>query len=244
MKLNILAIAAHPDDIELSCSGTLAVHKNLGQLVGIADLTKGELGSRGTIETRQQEAANASKILNVDVRVNLGMSDGFFKNDEEHQRQLIQVLRTYQPDIVLANAPNDRHPDHGRAALLVKDACFLSGLVKIETMQDGQVQKPWRPKKVFNYIQDLYIEPDFIIDITEVFEQKMNSIKAYETQFFSNTIEGPKTYISSLDFLQTVEYRCRMMGKKIGVKYGEGFLSLHNHIGLRDFSNIILPELV
>lgn len=182
--------------------------------------------------------------MNVDVRVNLGLPDGFFKNDEEHQRKLIQVIRTYQPDIVLANAPNDRHPDHGRAALLVKDACFLSGLVKIETMLDGQVQKPWRPKKVFNYIQDLYIEPDFIIDITDVFEQKMNSIKAYETQFFSSTIEGPKTYISSLDFLQTVEYRCRMMGKKIGVKYGEGFLSLHNHIGLRDFSNIILPEFV
>ena len=244
MKLNILAIAAHPDDIELSCSGTLAVHKKLGYKIGILDLTKGELGSRGTIDIRQKESTKASEILQLDVRENLGFKDGFFKNDEDHQMALIAAIRKHRPDIILANAPNDRHPDHGRASLLVKDACFLSGLVKIETELKGIPQAPWRPKKIFNYIQDLYIEPHFILDISEEFDTKMKSIKAYESQFYSNTIDGPKTYIASEEFLKTVEYRNRMMGKKIGVKYGEGFLSLHNHIGLSDFSTIILPEFV
>ena len=244
MKLNILAIGAHPDDIELSCSGTLAVHKNLGYKIGILDLTQGELGSRGSVEIRQNESSNASKILDLDIRENLSFSDGFFKNDEAHQLELIKVIRKYQPDIILANAPNDRHPDHGRGALLIKDACFLSGLVKIETTFNGELQKPWRPKKIFNYIQDLYLEPDFIIDISAVFDKKIASIKAYESQFYSESIDGPKTYISSEEYLNLVEYRNRLMGKKIGVKYGEGFLSIHNHIGLTNFSNIILPEFV
>ncbi len=244
MKLNILAIAAHPDDIELSCSGTLAVHKTLGYKIGIVDLTKGELGSRGSADIRKQEAERAAKILQLDARENLGFKDGFFKNDEEHQRALIQAIRTYQPDIVLANAPNDRHPDHGRASQLIKDACFLSGLLKIETEVNGTKQAHWRPKKIFNYIQDLYIEPDFIMDITSAFKTKMDSIKAYDSQFYSMNTDGPATYISSEEFLKTIEYRSRMMGKKIGVQYGEGFLSLNNHIGLKDFSGIILPELV
>lgn len=244
MKLNILAIGAHPDDIELSCSGTLAVHKNLGYKIGILDLTQGELGSRGSVEIRQNESSNASKILDLDIRENLSFSDGFFKNDEAHQLELIKVIRKYQPDIILANAPNDRHPDHGRGALLIKDACFLSGLVKIETTFNGELQKPWRPKKIFNYIQDLYLEPDFVIDISAVFDKKIASIKAYESQFYSESINGPKTYISSEEYLNLVEYRNRLMGKKIGVRYGEGFLSIHNHIGLTSFSNIILPEFV
>ena len=244
MKLDILAIAAHPDDIELSCSGTLAVHKNLGYKVGIVDLTKGELGSRGSVEIRKAEAKRASDILQIDIRENLGLKDGFFKNDEEHQLALIRAIRSYRPNIVLANAPNDRHPDHGRAAQLIKDACFLSGLIKIETELDGQRQVHWRPKKIFNYIQDLYLEPDFIIDITSTFEQKMESVKAYGSQFYSDSIDGPSTYISSEDFLKSIEYRCRLMGKKIGVKYGEGFLSMHNHIGLNNFSSIILPDMV
>jgi len=244
MKINILAIAAHPDDIELSCSGTLAVHKKLGYTIGIVDLTKGELGSRGTAEIRQQESAKAAAILQLDVRENLGFNDGFFKNDEEHQLALIRAIRTYKPDIVLANAPNDRHPDHGRASLLVKEACFLSGLIKINTELNGVPQEAWRPKKIFNYIQDLYIEPDFILDISDEFETKMQSIKAYESQFYSHTFEGPQTYIASEEFLNTIAYRSRMMGKKIGVNYGEGFLSIHNHLGLHDFSSVILPEFV
>lgn len=244
MKLDILAIAAHPDDAELSCSGTLAVHKKLGQRIGIVDLTGGELGSRGSIDIRREEAARSSEILQLDVRENLGFRDGFFKNDEDHQLAVIRVLRKYKPSIVLANAPKDRHPDHGKAAELIKDACFLSGLRKIETTMDGIPQEAWRPKKIFNFIQDLYIEPDVIIDITPCFETKINSIKAFGTQFFSGNDDEPVTYISQSDFLETIEYRCRLMGKKIGVKYGEGFLSLHNHIGLSDFSSVILPEFV
>jgi N-acetylglucosamine malate deacetylase 1 len=244
MKLDILAIAAHPDDIELSCSGTLAVHKKIGKKIGIIDLTQGELGSRGSVDIRNKESLEAAAILQLDARENLGFKDGFFKNDEIHQLELIRMIRKYQPDIVLANAPNDRHPDHGRASQLIKDACFLSGLLKIETELDGNQQIHWRPKKVFNYIQDLYIEPHFIIDISSVFELKMASIKAYESQFFSKSLDGPVTYISTAEFLNTIEYRCRLMGKKIGVQYGEGFLSLSNHLGLKDFSAILLPDLV
>ena len=154
------------------------------------------------------------------------------------------MIRKYQPDIVLANAPNDRHPDHGRASLLVRDSCFLSGLVKIETEHDGLKQQPWRPKRVFNYIQDLYLEPHFIIDISDVFDVKMESVKAYGSQFFSLAMDGPETYISTSEFLNMLEYRCRLLGKKIGVKYGEGFLLSNTYLGMKDFSNIILPDLV
>lgn len=237
-----MAIAAHPDDAELSCSGTLLLHKKLGQRTGILDLTRGELGSRGTVETRAAESQRANDILQLDMRENLEFRDGFFKNDEVHQLGIIRVLRQYQPDIVLINAPSDRHPDHGKGAALAKDACFLSGLVKIDTQNEGASQAPWRPKRVFHYIQDQYIEPDFILDITSVFEEKMESIRAYSTQFFSTSIEGPATYISNETFLQSIENRCRDFGKRIGVKYGEGLLNTAA-LGLPSLAPIVLPEI-
>lgn len=243
MKLNLLAIAAHPDDAELSCSGILALQKQHGWKTGILDLTRGELGSRGTAETRAVESAKASEILKLDARENLGFRDGFFQNDETHQRAIITMLRKYQPDIVLINAPYDRHPDHGKGAQLAKDACFLSGLLKIETLDNGTPQTHWRPKRVFHYIQDQHIEPDIVLDITSVFEQKMESIKAYGTQFFSGDGNGPKTYISVENFLSSVENRCRDFGKRIGVKYGEGLVSTAG-LGLRSLEALILPELV
>jgi bacillithiol biosynthesis deacetylase BshB1 len=242
MKLDILAIAAHPDDAELSCSGTLMLHKLQGYKTGIVDLTQGELGSRGSIVLRKEESDTASKILQLDARENMKFRDGFFKNDEAHQLSLIQMIRKYQPNIVLANAPTDRHPDHGRAAALTKDACYYAGLVKIETALDGEKQKPWRPKKIFNYIQDQYLEPDFIIDISSTMAQKMQCILAFKSQFLDDDANGPATYISSEEYTERVKYRNDLMGKKIGVKYGEGFLSIHNHVGLKNFDGIIFPE--
>jgi bacillithiol biosynthesis deacetylase BshB1 len=244
MKLDILAIGAHPDDVELSCSGTLLVHNKLGYKTGIVDLTKGELGSRGSAALRKEEADAASKILNVDVRENLGFKDGFFENDEQNKKRLIQAIRKYRPNIVLSTATHDRHPDHGRGSVIIKDACFLSGLIKIETFEDGVKQEAWRPKKIFNYIQDQYIEPDLIIDISEFMDLKMESILAYKSQFHSDDSEEPVTYISSESFLSTIKARNIMMGKKIGVRFGEGFLSVNNHIGLKDFSGMIFPDLV
>ncbi len=243
--LDLMAIGAHPDDVELSCSGTLIIHKKLGWTTGILDLTEGELGSRGNITTRREESKAANKILNIDIRENLGFKDGFFENNETHQLKLIQKIRQYRPRIILATAIKDRHPDHGRAAQLIKDACFLAGLVKIETTLDGQPQEAWRPKKVFNYIQDMYLEPDFVVDISDVMNEKINSILAYSSQFNVPGVDSqPRTYISSEEYLQTVKYRNIMMGKKIGVKYGEGFLAIQNHLGIKDFTGIILPEFV
>ena len=184
MKLDLLAIGVHPDDVELSCSGTILNEIKRGKKAGILDLTQGELGTRGTIETRYAEAAKAAEIMGVQVRANLKMRDGFFKNDEAHQLQLIQAIRTYQPEVVLANALEDRHPDHGRAGHLISTACFLSGLAKIETKdENGKPQQRWRPKYVLHYLQDWYHEPDVLIDISDVFEQRMEAIKAYTTQF-------------------------------------------------------------
>ena len=173
MKLDLLAFGVHPDDIELSCSGTLLVEKSKGKKVGIVDLTLGELGTRGTAQTRIEEAENSARILGVDVRENLEMADGFFRNDEENQKKIIKVLRKYRPEIILCNAPDDRHPDHGRSAQLVSDACFLSGLRKIETFDGEKQQEAWKPKYVFNYIQDIYFTPSFVIDISGVIEQKL-----------------------------------------------------------------------
>lgn len=244
VKLDILAIGVHPDDVELGCSGVLLLEKTKGKKTGILDLTQGELGSRGSVETRYTEAANAAMLLGVTVRENLKMADGFFKNDEEHQRKLITALRKYQPEIVITNALHDRHSDHGRASQLTEDAAFLSGLVKIKTTDaDGNDQKPWRPKYVFHYIQDRYIEPDFIVDITPVFEQRMESVKAYTTQFYNpeNETDGPQTYISTPDFLDSVIARARMMGKKIGVKYGEGYNTVKN-LGISGFDSLVLVE--
>jgi len=238
MKLDILAFGVHPDDIELSCGGTLLVEKNNGKKVGIVDLTQGELGTRGTAETRKQEAADSAKILGVDARENLSMADGFFKNDEEHQLKVISAIRKYKPEVVICNAPSDRHPDHGRSAQLVRDASFLSGLKKIETKDGSKDQEAWRPKYVFNYIQDRFFQPNFVVDITDVFEQKIEAIRAYKTQFYNPDSKEPETYISSPEFLDSIIYRAKMMGKMIGVKYGEGFIS-EKMIGIASMDALI-----
>ncbi len=238
MKLDILAFGVHPDDVELSCAGVLLVEKNNGKKTGIIDLTAGELGTRGNAETRKAEATNAAMVLGVDIRENLGMADGFFQNDEAHQRQIITALRAYRPEIILCNAPEDRHPDHGRSSSLVSNAAFLSGLIKIETSLNGTSQEAWRPKYVFRYIQDRMLQPDFVIDISSVFEQKIEAIKAYKTQFHTGGADGPETYISSPDFLDSVVYRHKWFGKMIGVKFAEGFIS-DKIVGLKNFDAII-----
>jgi bacillithiol biosynthesis deacetylase BshB1 len=219
MKLDILVMSAHPDDAELSCSGTILKHIAAGKKVGIVDFTRGELGTRGTPEIRLQESADATKILGLHARENLGIRDGFFRNDEETQLKLIEVVRKYQPDIVLANALEDRHPDHGKGAQLAIDACFLSGLRQIKT---GDLPA-WRPTQVYHYIQDRYLEPDFVIDISSHWDQKEAAIRAFKSQFFDPNSTEPASYISSPDFLLFIQARAMEMGHKIGVKYGEGF---------------------
>lgn len=240
MKLDLLAFGVHPDDIELSCAGTLLVEKGKGKRVGIIDLTRGELGTRGTAKTREEEASESAKILGLEIRDNLDMADAFFKNDEENQRKIITVLRKYQPEIVLCNAPDDRHPDHGRSSQLVADAAFLSGLRKIETFDQGVVQEIWKPKYVFNYIQDQYLNPSFVIDISGVIEKKIEAIKAFKTQFFTKKENDnePQTYISTPEFLESVINRSKMFGKMIGVKHAEGFIS-KKMIGMRSLDSFI-----
>lgn len=241
MKLDLLAFGVHPDDIELSCAGTLLVEKEFGKKIGVIDLTRGELGTRGTAETRKEESEKSAAILGVEVRENLEMSDGFFKNDKENQLKIITVLRKYRPEIILCNAPDDRHPDHGRSAGLVIDATFLSGLIKVETEDEqGNLQQAWRPKFVFNYIQDTYLHPDFVIDVTKVFDKKIEAIKAFSTQFYTakDNDKQPQTYISSPEFLESVINRSKMLGKMIGVKYAEGFIS-KKMIGVKSFDALI-----
>jgi len=221
MKLDILVMAAHPDDAELSCAGTILKHIAAGKKVGIVDFTRGELGTRGTPEIRLQESADATKILGLHARENLGIRDGFFRNDEETQLKLIEVIRKFQPDIVLANALEDRHPDHGKGAQLAIDACFLSGLRQIKT---GDLPA-WRPAQVYHYIQDRYLEPDFVVDISANWDQKEAAIRAFKSQFFDPSSSEPASYISSPDFLNFIQARAMEMGHKIGVKYGEGFQS-------------------
>ena len=238
MKLDILAFGVHPDDVELGCAGTIMAAIDQGKKVGIVDLTRGELGTRGTPTTRTQEAAAAAKIMGVDVRENLDMADGFFTNDEAHQRKIIALIRKYQPDIILANAPEDRHPDHGRSAKLVSDAAFLSGLRKIETIHEGVNQNAWRPAYTFHYIQDRFIQPSFVIDITAYMERKMEAVLAYGTQFTSADTSEPQTYISSPQFLETVKARALMLGKRIGVGYAEGYIT-EKIIGFSNFDAII-----
>lgn len=244
MQVDILAIGVHPDDVELSCSGTLINEIKLGKKVAILDLTEGELGTRGTVQTRYEEAANAAIVMGVHARENLKMRDGFFKNDEKHQLQVIQAIRKYRPSIVFANALQDRHPDHGRAGQLVAESCFLSGLQKIETNdENGQPQLKWRPAYVFHYIQDRFQEPHFIVDISAVFEQRMNAIRSYTTQFHNpnDQSDEPQTYISSEGFLNAIESRARLLGKRIGVAYAEGFTSVKN-IGVKTLDSFILRE--
>jgi len=241
-KLHILAIAVHPDDIELGCAGTLIKHARKGQAVGIVDLTRGELGTRGTPEIRLQEAAEAARIMGISVRENAGMADGFFANDEAHQRMLISYIRKYQPEIVIANVLADRHPDHGRAGRLIADACFLAGLRKIETAPDGVSQEAWRPKRVFHMLQDRLHEPHFIVDITDSFDQKMEAVKAYKSQFHNPGSNEPETYIATQDFLDQIRFRDVLMGKRIGTRYAEGFLS-ENIPGIRDLDDLLYPRL-
>jgi N-acetylglucosamine malate deacetylase 1 len=237
MKLDILAIGAHPDDIELSCGGTILSHVSLGLKVGILDLTRGELGTRGSAEERSAEAAAAAKILGVEVRENAGFADGFFVNDKHHQLELIKFIRKYRPDIVLANAIHDRHPDHARAAQLTEDAVFMSGLAKIETSMDGEAQKAFRPRTVFHYIQSLDITPDIAVDITPFFDKKVEAIRAYKTQFHNPDSKEPDTFISSPEFLEFIKARASHYGVPLGVSYAEGF-TIKRHIGVHNLKDI------
>ncbi|SDS38190.1 bacillithiol biosynthesis deacetylase BshB1 [Gillisia sp. Hel1_33_143] len=223
MKLDILAIGAHPDDVELSCSGTLAKEISKGKKVGILDLTRGELGTRGTAITRREEAESAAKILGVSVRENLGFSDGFFENNKEHQLKIIEILRKYKPEIVFCNAIEDRHIDHGKGSKLVSDACFLSGLRRIETLDENGEQEAWRPKQVFHYIQWKNLVPDVVVDISGFMDVKLKSVKAYKTQFYDKDSSEPKTPISSDNFLDSITYRARDLGRIIGTDHAEGF---------------------
>lgn len=233
MKLDLLAFAAHPDDVELSCSGTMYLHKLKGYKTGIVDLTGGELGTRGSEEIRAKEATDSSKVLQLDVRLNLDLEDGFFENNKESILRIVYVLRKYQPEIVLCNAPSDRHPDHGRASKLVLRACFLSGLIKINTDQDA-----WRPKNVYHYIQDNYLKPDFVVDISDVIAYRTEAIKCFKSQFWDENSLEPTTPISSKEFLEFVHARCVEMGRQIGVNYGEGFIK-SRYLGVKNLFDLI-----
>ncbi len=238
MKLDILAFGAHPDDVELGCAGTIAKEISLGKKVGIVDLTRGELGTRGSAELRDKEAAKAAEILGVSVRENLGFADGFFKNDKEHQMAIIKMLRKYQPDVVLCNAIDDRHIDHPKGSKVVSDACFLSGLLKIETELDGELQEKWRPKLVYHYIQWKNIEPDFVVDITGFMDKKEASVLAYSSQFFDPKSDAPETPITSKNFTDSINYRARDLGRLIGVDYAEGFIS-ERYVAVENLSKLI-----
>lgn len=238
MKIDILAIGVHPDDVELSCSGTLVKHIAMGKTAGILDLTLGELGTRGSAELRTKEAAESAKILGVSFRRQLTFKDGFFANDEAHQRQIIQQIRRCQPEIVLCNAVSDRHPDHGRAAKLVADACFYSGLVKIETQMDGAIQKPWRPKAVYHYIQDQFMHPDFVVDVSDFMEIKHRSIMAFSSQFYDPNSKEPATPISGKDFLESLNSKMSLWGRAIGASYAEGF-TVNRYPGVRSLFDLV-----
>ena len=238
MKLDILAIAAHPDDIELACSGTLASHRDQGYKVGILDLTQGEMGTRGTPEIRLQESDDSARILGLSARENLGFKDIYFKDDLAHQEAIAKVIRKYQPEIVLANAIRDRHPDHGKGGSLASHACFISGLRKLETEIDGVAQEPWRPKFVYHYIQNEYIEPDLVVDVSDYWEIKKNSILAFKSQFHNPDSKEPESFISSPEFLDFIEARSRELGHKINVKYGEGF-TVERVAGVKNLFDLI-----
>lgn len=237
MKLDILAFGSHPDDVELGCSATIAKEIQNGKKVGIIDLTQGELGTRGTAETRKQEANDAAKILGVEVRENLKFADGFFMNDKLHQLEVIKMIRKYQPDIVLCNTIEDRHIDHEKGSQLVSDACFLSGLMKIETELDGKSQQQWRPKQVYHFIQWKHIEPDFVVDVTGFMDTKMKAVLAYSTQFYDPKSKMPETPISSKNFTDSVDYRARDLGRIIGVEHGEGF-TVERYVGVESLFDL------
>ena len=237
MKLDILAFGAHPDDVELSCAGTLAKQVALGSKCGVIDLTQGELGTRGTAEIRLQEAQDAAKAMGLSIRENLGFRDGFFSNDEAHKLAVIKMIRKYRPEIVIANAPTDRHPDHGRGSFLLKEASFMSGLKQIKTNLDGEEQEAWRPQMLWYYIQFQNLKPDFIVDIGEHIETKMNAIKAYRSQFYDPNSKEPATVISSKNFFESVTYRAQDLGRLIGAEYAEGFIAAQD-LGLKDLNSL------
>lgn len=238
MKLDILAIGAHPDDVELGCGATIAKEISLGKKIGVLDLTRGELGTRGSSEIRKKEADKAAKILGVTTRENLAFADGFFQNDKVHQLKVIKIIRKYKPTIILCNAVDDRHIDHSKGSKLVSDACFLSGLVKIETFLDGQKQEAWRPKQVYHYIQWKNIEPDFVVDISEFIEVKMDAVKAYDSQFYNPASKEPSSPISSKNFLDSVLYRAQDLGRLVGVDYAEGFTT-ERYVAVKSLDNLI-----
>lgn len=225
MKLDLLVFAAHPDDAELSCSGTIASHIASGYSCGIVDLTKGDMGTRGTPELRMEEAEKSAQILGLQARENLGFLDVKFMNDWDHQLEVIKMIRKYRPEVILANAIRDRHPDHGKGAELLQQAFFKSGLTKIETQLEGKKQKPFRAKHLYHYIQNDYIEPSFIVDISEFWDKKINSIMAFRSQFYNPNSDEEETFISSSRFIEFIEARAKDLGNRIGVKYGEGFTS-------------------
>ncbi|MCB0501399.1 MAG: bacillithiol biosynthesis deacetylase BshB1 [Bacteroidetes bacterium] len=233
MKLDILAFAAHPDDVELAASGTVIKHIQSGYQVGIVDLTRGELGSRGSATIRDAEAAEAAKFMKLATRVNLALNDGFFENNKDNQLAIIEQIRQFRPNIVLCNATSDRHPDHGKAGDLVSKACFLSGLVKIETDQPA-----WRPKAVYHYIQDRYLPPDFVVDITDQMDQKLEAIQCFKSQFYNPYDDSPETPISSLAFLEFIKARAREMGRQANFEFAEGF-TVERFIGVKDLFDLI-----
>jgi bacillithiol biosynthesis deacetylase BshB1 len=237
-KLDILAFGAHPDDVELGCGGSLIAAVAEGKKVGIIDLTEGELGTRGTAPVRLKEASLAGEIIGATIRENLGMKDGFFVNDQAHQMAIIEIIRKYQPDIILCNAPEDRHPDHGRAAKLIADAAFLSGLVKIQTTLNGVAQAAWRPTQVFHYIQSRNLTSNFVVDISAHMDKKMESILAHASQFYNPNSNEPNTFISSNSFLEFIKGRAKELGQQIGVQYAEGFIS-EKMIGIQSFDALI-----
>ena len=238
MKLDILAIGAHPDDVEFACGGTLLKLVSEGKSVGIIDLTQGEMGTRGTIETRYEEAANAAKLLGLKARENLKMKDGFLVNSEEYQLRIVQMIRKYRPEIVFCNAWEDRHPDHAKGSKLVSDACFLAGLRKLETEYNGEKQEAWRPKHVFHYIQWKHITPDFVVDISDFMEKKMEVCKAYKTQLFDANSKDPITHTATKDFMESITYRAQDLGRLSGVSYAEGFVS-ERLLAFKNFDGII-----
>ena len=238
MILDILAFAAHPDDTELSCAGTLAAHVDKGYKVGVIDLTRGELGTRGTPEIRDQEAQASASILKLAVRENLNLEDGFFQNNKENQLIVARAIRQYRPTIVLANAIRDRHPDHGRGAKLVADATFISGLSKVVLSNgNGDKLEAWRPQAVYHFIQSQFIDPDFVVDVTSYWDIKMEAVKAFKSQFYDPKSTEPETYISSPEFMKMIESRGKELGHSIGVGYGEGF-TVNRNIGITDLMNL------
>ncbi len=237
-KLDILAFAAHPDDTELSCAGTLALQVAKGNKVGVVDLTRGELGTRGTPEIREREAKESAHILGLSVRDNLKLEDGFFTNDKSSQIAVIRAIRKYRPEIILANAERDRHPDHGRGASLVRDATFLSGLAKIEVKDGDQILAPWRPKVLYHFIQSQFIQPDFVVDVSDHWEKKMQAVKVFKSQFYDPNSSEPETYISSPEFMQMIESRGKELGHSIGAQYGEGFTANRN-IGVSNLFDLL-----